>query len=393
MNIAVNLLFLDKNYVGGISQFTRGLVKGLSTSIPQGATMTIFCTQSSSFAVEDIITSDKIKIITVRNSTTEAENHKSSRIPYQIKYRLPLKMISSVKYRDLNRTLNEFDLVYVPHGPTAIFPFPNVPTVYSIHDIQHEYYPHFFTKEQLLGRKKTFKMCADHAASLQASSTLMKLNFLETFPNLTPDKVFLAFEGVNTEFWKVRESRKSIQGFPLEQGTRYIFLPAQLWMHKNHVTILRALKKLRTEGLDIHLIMTGARFDSSQPIFDLVEELQIQDLVHYLGIVPREDLRWLYQHADAVISAALYESSSLPILEAAANNVAIIAGDTAPNIEMAQSVSMELVPNLDSNSWALAIRQNYLDSMNSMDHSQSLKNYDWDEISKIYWQAFSRLAK
>lgn len=393
MNIAVNLLFLDKNYVGGISQFTRGLVKGLSASTPPGATLTIFCTKSSSFAIEDAITGNHIKIIVVEDSFTRSEIRTSSRIPYQIKYRLPLKLISAVKYRELNRRLNEFDLVYVPHGPTAIFPFPKVPTVYSIHDIQHEYYPQFFTKEQLLGRKKTFRMCAKHAAALQASSTFMKMNFLETFTNLTPDKVFLAFEGVNTEFWKVRDDRKSIPDFPLEPGDRYIFLPAQLWMHKNHLTILRALKQLRTEGLDINLIMTGARFESSQPIFDLVEELEIQDLVHYLGIVSREDLRWLYQHADAVISAALYESSSLPILEAAANDVAIIAGDTAPNIEMAQTVNMALVSNLDSNSWATAMRRNYLDSSKFMNHSQSLKIYDWDEISKIYWEAFTQLAK
>lgn len=393
MNIAVNLLFLDKNYVGGISQFARGLMKGLSLSIPENSTITIFCKKNTAFAVEDISSNEQIKIVYVEESNSGADNYSPSRIPYQIKYRLPLRLISFIKFRDFNRILNGFDLVYVPHGPTAIFPFPRVPTVYSIHDIQHEYFPHFFTKEQLLGRKTTFRLCARHAASLQASSTFMKDNFLETFTNFDERDIFLAFEGVDREFWAIRDYRAHIQALPMAPETPYIFLPAQLWMHKNHITIFKALKQLRMEGQEVHLVLTGARFESSQPIFDKITELEIGDLVHYLGIVSREDLRWLYQNARAVLSAALYESSSLPILEAAANNVPIIAGDTFPNIEMGHNISIDIVSNLDPAAWASAIKRNCDFRSRNVSHDQSLEKYDWATISKIYWEEFSRLTK
>jgi glycosyltransferase involved in cell wall biosynthesis len=392
LKIAINLLFLDKNYVGGISQFTRGLMKGLSRTIPPDATLTFFCNHETIFALEDISDSNKLNIVLIENTNATKSVVKPSRIPYWLKYRLPLQLISSLKFRDLNKRFEAFDVVYVPHGPTAIFPFPRIPTIYSIHDIQHEYYPEFFSKQQLLGRKKTFSMCVKHAGSLQASSKFMKSNFLETYTQLDPEDIFLAPEGVDGEFWKIRDERETIDSFPLAQGESYIFLPAQLWMHKNHITVFRALRKLRDEGLDIHIILTGARFESSQPIFDMINKLEIEDLVHYLGIVSRADLRWLYQHSNAVISAALYESSSLPILEAAANCVPIIAGDTAPNLEMSEKIEMSIAANLDLNSWADAIKRSQLKPSSSHDSNESLKEYDWCEIAELYWIEFNRLS-
>jgi glycosyltransferase involved in cell wall biosynthesis len=392
LKVAINLLFLDKNYVGGISQFTRGLVKGLAHSIPPEATLTFFCSRKTGFAVESILSSNQVSFVFLEDSLASEVPTKPSRIPYWLKYRLPLRFISAIKYRELNKTFQSFDLVYVPHGPTAIFPFPRVPTVYSIHDIQHEYYPQFFSKQQLLGRKKTFAMCVRHAAALQASSNFMKTNFLETYAHLKSNDIFLAPEGVDREFWQIRDTRSTIASFPLSQDHHYIFLPAQLWMHKNHITVFQALRILRDQGLDVHLIMTGARFDSSQPIFDMITELAIEDLVHYLGIVSREDLRWLFQHADCVISAALYESSSLPILEAAACLVPVIAGDAAPNLEMSEKIQISIVANLDPNSWADAIRQNRLESDKRTNSIEYLQDYDWSEIAKLYWNEFKRLT-
>jgi glycosyltransferase involved in cell wall biosynthesis len=367
-------------------------MKGLSNTIPPEATLTFFCSRDTGFAVEDISVSNKLNVVFLEGAAIGESLVMPSRVPYWLKYRLPLRIISSIKYRELNKHLESFDLLYVPHGPTTIFPFPRIPTIYSIHDIQHEYYPEFFSKQQLLGRKKTFAMCIRHAKALQASSNFMKSNFLETYAQLNPEDIFLAPEGVDREFWQTKDSRLTIDSFPLPRGMPYIFLPAQLWMHKNHITVFQALRKLRDEGLDIHIILTGARFESSQPIFDMMRELAIEDLVHYLGIVSREDLRWLYQHADAVVSAALYESSSLPILEAAANNVPIIAGDTAPNLEMSEKIRISIATNLDLNSWAEAIRRNHLESSHPSNSNESLKDYDWFEIAKLYWIEFKRLA-
>ena len=392
MKIAVNLLFLDKNYVGGISQFTRGLAKGLSRSIPEDATLTFFCSSETKFAIDDVLLNDQVEFVFFETSSSIDAQIKPSRIPYWIKYRLPLRLVSSIMYAELNKLLESFDLVYVPHGPTAVFPFPKVPTVYSIHDIQHEYFPKFFSKKQLLGRKKTFAMCVRHASALQASSNFMKENFLETYSRLKPENVFLAPEGVDREYWNVQDPRFTIDSFPLVQGQPYIFLPAQLWKHKNHTTIFQAIKKLRDEGLDVHLILTGAKFDTSQTIFDKIVELSISDLVHYLGVVPREDLRWLYQHASGVISAALYESSSLPILEAAVCNVPVIAGDTPPNLEMSETIRMSVAANLDFDSWAEAIKENILGTTPQVNSLKELQNYDWDEIAKIYWSEFKRLT-
>src|SRR4030095_6012975 len=96
----------------------------------------------------------------------------------------------------------------------------------------------------------------------------------------------------------------------------YLFFPAQLWHHKNHLLVLRALLKLKQEGLTIPLVLVGAQFSAAAGIFQFIKEHKMQ-YVHYLGKVPFDDLVALYQGARFMITAVLYESSSLPILEAA----------------------------------------------------------------------------
>ena len=49
--------------------------------------------------------------------------------------------------------------------------------------------------------------------------------------------------------------------------------------------------------------------------------------------MPFKTLVALYKKSKFLITATLYESSSLPILEAAASKTSIIASDTPPNIE------------------------------------------------------------
>ena len=59
----------------------------------------------------------------------------------------------------------------------------------------------------------------------------------------------------------------------------------------------------------------------------MLAELQITEHVSYPGYVPDEDLNLLYNAADALISPALYETMSLPVMEAQAAGTPVIATD------------------------------------------------------------------
>ncbi len=152
---------------------------------------------------------------------------------------------------------------------------------------------------------------------MQASSKQMYADFLKNLPSLTPDKVVVIREGVNVAVYTQSSADDSItarHGLPKD----FLFYPAQLWQHKNHITILKALLHLKRQGIVIPLVLTGAKYSGAQPLFDFIDQNDLSGQVFHIGLVPYEDIIALHRVARFLITASLFESSSLPILEAAA---------------------------------------------------------------------------
>jgi glycosyltransferase involved in cell wall biosynthesis len=112
----------------------------------------------------------------------------------------------------------------------------------------------------------------------------------------------------------------------LEPG--YLFYPAQLWPHKNHATLLLALAKLRDEGeRGPHLVLTGSDKGNGDHLREMVRSLRLEDRVHFLGFVPREQLIELYRHALSLVYPSFFGPENLPPLEAFALGCPVIAAD------------------------------------------------------------------
>jgi glycosyltransferase involved in cell wall biosynthesis len=118
--------------------------------------------------------------------------------------------------------------------------------------------------------------------------------------------------------------------------------------------------------------------------------------VRYLGKVSWGELISLYKKAYLLITAVLYESSSLPILEAAASNLPIIASRTPPNVEMGQVLKLNLFdPNdIDDLVINLVYCWDRLDVMAQKDFNlKKIKLYSWDNIAAEYAKEFGLLLK
>src|SRR6266566_6512718 len=108
----------------------------------------------------------------------------------------------------------------------------------------------------------------------------------------------------------------------------YIFYPAQFWSHKNHVGLLRAVAHLkRRENLCLPVVLTGSDQGNEAYVRQMVEALQLQEQVYFLGHVPRTTLRALYQHAFVLCYVSFFGPDNLPPLEAFALGCPVIAAD------------------------------------------------------------------
>lgn len=395
MKVGLNCLATTPGYRGGVNSFTFGLMDGLARSRRRHE-FVIFATPQNKALFEPYLERPNFRIVELdANGGVRSTFSKVLSPLRRVRRWLPLRSVSTVLNGDTARALEAHaDMFYAPYCPPPIFPFPQKPTVYSIHDIQHVHYPEFFTAEQKQMRKEAFHNCTQHAALIQASSEQMRDDFLTHFPVLTPEKLVVIQEGVKVETFRVRKPELDVrQKYGLPQ--QFMYFPAQLWHHKNHVTVLKAVARLKEKGVNTPLVMSGARYEGSERLFEFIEAQGLKDRVFYLDVIPFEDVIALHQAAKFLITAVLYESSSIPILEAAAAGTPIIASQTPANLERARDLQLNLFSPKDDAALANLLEQVWDDealrAAQVAHNSRAVEKFDWPNIAEDYLDAFERL--
>lgn len=113
-----------------------------------------------------------------------------------------------------------------------------------------------------------------------------------------------------------------LQKYRIEPG--YLFYPAQFWSHKNHATILLAMRLLKDQGQKYTLVLCGSDRGTRSAFEELVAQHELGNCVRILGFVPSSELGALYRNATALVMASYFGPTNLPPLEAWAAGTAVI---------------------------------------------------------------------
>ncbi len=108
----------------------------------------------------------------------------------------------------------------------------------------------------------------------------------------------------------------------------YLLYPAQLWPHKDHATLLHALRELADRDRDYSLVLVGSEKRAGEPVKALAAQLGVSDRVEFRGFVPLDDLAALYRGAHALTFASRFGPENLPPLEAFTLGCPVVVADT-----------------------------------------------------------------
>ena len=378
MRIGIDCLRADPDYVGGLNTYILGLLDGFA-ACGRRHNFQLYVTEGNCKLFARYVGSKRFELVTIPSGFFRMRQTVS---------RAALLSGSQSVYRSANARLFSglreimdmgSDLIYTPTVSLLCFDH-RTPTLLSMHDLQHLHYPEFFSWPRLLSRKIVYELSATHANFFQASSEFIKRDMLDHFPEISAEQIAVIPEGVNLEDFLMPRSAAALQRYQVAE--RFVFFPAQLWPHKNHLTVLKALRQIeREQGVKIPLVMTGASYSAAPAVFRFVTE-QGMDYVRHLGKVPFDDLVALYQRAAFVISPGLYESNSLPILEASAAGTAVVASRIPPNEELAQTLSLNLFDPSDEQNLAQLLFSMWQDE--TACREQGLLNRD--QVARFSWK-------
>jgi len=222
----------------------------------------------------------------------------------------------------------QIDLVYflgpdiVSHGLT------NIPYIFTLWDLGHldilefpeiSYDGKFDIREFTNTRslKKSYKVIVD--------SEWGKQNVIKKY-NLDEKRIEVFKFLPNIKINKTETTVRIKEKYKIKND--YIFYPANFWAHKNHMYILKAIKILREKKhIDIDVIFSGSDQGNLEYILNKAKEFKINDLIHYIGFVPNEEMPSLYKQSLSLVMPTYLGPTNVPPLEAFAYETPVCYSD------------------------------------------------------------------
>lgn len=226
-----------------------------------------------------------------------------------------------------------------------------LPTLLVVPDIQHEYFPQYFSTVELENRKKAFTTSILRSRTICAISNFTRQTLIEKL-NVAPNQIVVTPLAVDLQIAQpVQEN--VLAKYNLAPG--YLFYPAATWPHKNHCNLIQALRLLRDRNdFSIDLVCTGAAKEAQNEIDAAVQQFGLTKQVHFLGFIPQEDLGSLYRNAAMLVFPSLFEGFGMPLLEAMACGCPVVCSHSTSLPEVGGDAALYFDP-LDPQSIAQTI--------------------------------------
>lgn len=238
----------------------------------------------------------------------------------------------------------------------AVFPYPFKEDdcfrsvkrkLFWIGDFQEKYLPDLFSEKALKNRESiNLKIAASNGEVVFSSQSAMK-DFDRFYPNNKCTKHLLQFAVTHPPIGDLNAD-EVLKKYDVMQP--YFISPNQFWAHKNHLSIINAVKKLIEDGQNILLLFTGKEYDYRYPEYTenlkrKVVELELQNNIKFLGFIDRADQLVLMKHSNAVIQASLFEGWSTVVEDSKALNCRLILSDIAVHREQEPPMVTWFDPN------------------------------------------------
>ncbi len=314
MKICINGLYFTHGIMGGVETYLQGLLSHLpGVCHDVDFVLLLGDRYAGGLDIPDPMMVSKIK--------TFADFDPRRRVNLFLNVAVNADIHSS----QLNRI--KADVIHYPFT-LLLPPVSNLPTVLTFHDMQHEFYPAFFSSKERLFRSRTYKTSAERATRLIAISNHVKQCLMEVY-GISPNKIDVVYNGYSADC-RVIDNSDAL----LEVRKRYgldrpfMYYPAATWRHKNHVRLLEALRLLVARNkFDGQLILTGVAKEQNGEVHRKITELGLENHVRVLGYLPYGDLPFIYNIARLLVFPSLFEGFGIPLVEAMACGCPVVAAD------------------------------------------------------------------
>jgi glycosyltransferase involved in cell wall biosynthesis len=235
----------------------------------------------------------------------------------------------------VQHTLEAHD-VHVAFCTDLTMSYGRIGTMCWLPDFQHVGMPEMFDAAECARRNRRFLLSSRLATRTIVTSEAVRRDFLAFAPTLS-EKVRVLRPASDIPDWIYDLNPKTVvERYNLPE--KFIYMPNQLWKHKNHELVLQALKSLNERGLRVSVVCTGNLVDHRHPqhapdLFRKLSAWGLREQVIHLGLVARQEVLLLMRQSVCVLNPALFEGWGYSVDEARSLGKRVAVSDIAAHRE------------------------------------------------------------
>ena len=298
-------------WTGGLT-YLRNLAQAVKTTIPEQLSLVLVRKGGSGSKGQDWATSYFDDII-------EVEPFGGAGRPLRELIRRGLALLAGGDVLDSRRFEKAFRARHIQavFGNRLTQKF-KLPSVGWFPDFQHVHLPEFFTRRDILLRDLCVKRMARNCTLMVFSSDHARKCFQGLYPAQAPKARILRFVAHLPPTVMQTDPAYVVPKYRLPD--KFIYLPNQLWVHKDHLTAFAAVRLLAQQNRSVSLVCSGNLSDGGHSghkdrVFQYIKENGLSDRIFILGMVDFDDVHALIRQACCVLNPSLYEGWSTTVEE------------------------------------------------------------------------------
>ncbi len=382
MNIGLNAISFVPGKIGGMETYFRNLLRYLQHLDTENR-YTLFCDRR--YAGEFSFESARFRIRHVNYA----------RPSYKWFVRGLLR--NTINVDILGREMRGLGVDFIHHPFTVLTPLgTGIPSLLTFWDMQHEFFPEFFDRLEIQRRRRSYQASAKEAKRIIVSAGFTRDCLVERY-GVSAEKIEVIHTGYGPQY-RPLDDQAELDCFKKRYGLSrpFLYYPAATWPHKNHRTLLAAMKILvERHHFDGELLLTGIAMQSHGEILAEIDRLGMTDRVRLLGYLSAEELPFLYNLARLLVFPSLFEGFGIPLVEAMACGCPVVCADATSLPEVAGDAAVLFDPrsveDMAGKIWAIWNDDVRLREMRARG-LERVKLFTWDETARRTLQAYKRMG-
>jgi glycosyltransferase involved in cell wall biosynthesis len=368
MRIVVNTRLLIRNRLDGIGWFTRQTLQRITKAHPDVHFVFLFDREFD----PEFIFSDNVTPVIL---SPRARHPFLYFIWFQFSVRSLLKQMKP-------------DLFLSPDGFLVLGT--EFPQLAVMHDINFLHFPRDHRRISAWYYNFFFPRFARKAVSIATVSEFSKTEISKNY-GIPAEKIDVVYNGINPFFHPLDSSGKQSAQKKFANGDPYYIYVGSLHPRKNIPALIRAYSLFRSKNESrIKLVLAGPGFWGMKAIREAILQSKFKDDIIQTERLTDQDLSLALGGALALAFVSYYEGFGIPLIEAMACDVPVIASNGSALSEIAGNAALMVNPHkveeIAEAMGQMAANEKVREDLIAKGRVQRQK-YSWDRTADLLWES------